>query len=359
MPFCSNCGTQYIELPPRCACGFLLGSSTPEIARTAPAEAGSPAETVGRFEFRGMGGELLLLYVKTFFLSIITLGIYSFWGRTEIRRFLWRNTSFAGQKFEYHGTGKELFWGGVKFLALIAAWFAVVFIVVFMTGEKQNSLLIPLLVYIPLLGILPWALHGAFRYRASRTSWQGRRFFYKGDVLELAKIFWLGAILSLLTLTIYTPFFLMSMRKYFFENLTYGGQGFQFTGEGRDLLWPYLKFLLLAIPTLTLYRFWFQAEQNNYAWGKTSFAGAPFRSTISGSNLLLYALLEVVGGIFTLGIAVPWIRCAQMQYVFSNLVMPQLPSVNLSSLAAGGEEFGDATGEVLSADADLGDSFGL
>jgi uncharacterized membrane protein YjgN (DUF898 family) len=141
--------------------------------------------------------------------------------------------------------------------------------------------------------------------------------------------------------------------------LTYGGQGFQFTGEGRDLLWPYLKFLLLAIPTLTLYRFWFQAEQNNYAWGKTSFAGAPFRSTISGSNLLLYALLEVVGGIFTLGIAVPWIRCAQMQYVFSNLVMPQLPSVNLSSLAAGGEEFGDATGEVLSADADLGDSFGL
>lgn len=365
MPFCPNCGTQYVELPARCGCGFLFGATPdpgamPQIAASQFAAPPSPPpDPVGRFDFNGNGMELLLLSVKTFFLSLFTLGIYSFWGRTEIRKFFWRNTSFAGHRFEYHGTGMEMFIGALKFFGLFLAWVLIVVLLVVQGGEQESPWLIAL-VYLPFLVLAPLGVHGAFRYRASRTSWQGRRLSYRGDLMEFIKVFWIGALLSTITLGIYLPFFLISIRKYFFTHLYYGGHGFTFSGEGKDLLWPWVKFLLLFLPTLGLYRFWFQAEQDNYCWSKTTFAGAPFRSTLRGQDLLFYAVLTILGGIFTLGIAVPFIVCAQVKYVFSNLVMPQLPSVNL--LAQGPDSagaFGDAVGEFMGTDASIGDGFGL
>ena len=44
-------------------------------------------------------------------LTIVTLGIYRFWAKTRIRRYLWSQTEFLGDRFEYTGTGKELLIG--------------------------------------------------------------------------------------------------------------------------------------------------------------------------------------------------------------------------------------------------------
>ncbi len=370
MPFCPNCGTQYVEVPARCGCGFLFGVPTAEaMAAVAPLTAFTqpapampvqpPPDAVGRFDFHGNGMELLILYVKNFFLTLFTLGIYGFWARTEVRKFFWRNTSFAGHRFEYHGTGLEMLIGAAKFFGLFLLWIAVVIGVAIASGEKESAWIIPL-VYLPLIVLVPLGLHGAFRYRASRTTWQGRRLTYRGDLMEFAKVFWTGALLSAVTLGIYTPFFMLNVRKYFFTHLYYGGHGFTFTGEGRDLLWPWIKMMLLFIPTLGLYRFWFQAKQDNYCWEKTTFAGASFRSTLCGGDLLMYAIFTIIGGVLTLGIALPFIQCAQVKYVFSNLVMPRLPNVNL--LAQGPDEagaFGDTVGDFLGTDASIGDGFGL
>lgn len=362
MPFCPNCGTQYVEVPARCGCGFLFGSTQANTiaAVSAPVNAvPPPIDPVGRFDFHGNGMELLILYVKTFFLSLVTLGVYGFWGRTAIRKFFWSNTSFAGHRFDYHGTGLEMLIGAAKFFGLFLAWVGVVVLVAIQSGERENPWIF-LLIYLPLLILVPLGMHGAFRYRASRTTWQGRRLSYRGDLMEFTKVFWVGVLLSLITLGVYVPFFMLSVRKYFFTHLYYGGHGFTFTGEGRDLLWPWVKMLLLFLPTLGLYRFWFQAQQDNYCWEKTTFAGAPFRSTLRGADLLMYAIFTVIGGALTLGIAIPFIRCAQVKYVFTNLVMPQLPNVNL--LAQGPDEagaFGDTVGEFLGTDASIGDGFGL
>ncbi|MDX2267439.1 MAG: DUF898 family protein [Bryobacter sp.] len=365
MPFCPNCGTQYVEVPPRCGCGYLFGSSVNPVSEfgapvdsprfVPPTEA--PPRVEGRFAFDGKGMDLLLLYVQNFILTLLTLGIYSFWGTTEVRKFYWRHMSFAGQRFEYHGTGKELFVGFLKYLGLLLVWALLVGFLIAMTGEKGDSPYM-LLIYLPWVILLPFGIHGAFRYRASRTSWQGRRFIYRGDLMELVKVFWIGALLTIVTLTFYLPFFIISLRKFFFENLTYGGHKFTFAGEGKDLVPDYLKTVLLFLPTLTLVRFWWEAKQNNYSWDRTTFAGAPFRSTIEGKQLLIYGLLKVVGGLMTLGILVPFIECEQVKYVFGNLWMPQLPAVNLSAPSPDADG-ADALGEVLSADVDMGDGFGL
>ena len=53
-------------------------------------------------------------------LTLITLGIYRFWAKTNIRRFFWRNVSLLDDPLEYTGTGGELF---VGFLIVIAVLF--------------------------------------------------------------------------------------------------------------------------------------------------------------------------------------------------------------------------------------------
>ena len=61
---------------------------------------------------------LIGLSIVNFILRILTLGIYHFWGKTEVRRRIWSAVRLNGEPLEYTGTGKELFIG---FLVATAA----------------------------------------------------------------------------------------------------------------------------------------------------------------------------------------------------------------------------------------------
>jgi uncharacterized membrane protein YjgN (DUF898 family) len=347
MAFCTNCGKEYDVLPVRCECGSLLAPSS-----------GIPAPQPGLFEFTGEGGTLLVLYIKTFLLSLITLGIYSFWGRTNIRRYLWANVRFAGQPFVYHGTGKELLLGWLKLIGIVVAIYGLVIVIaIAKVGSPEAAVLLPLLGF-PLLA--PYAIHGAIRYRWSRTSWQGRRFSYDGEFQQLAWIVIPGLFLTLITLSIYLPIFLTNLRHYVTNHTRYGGQSFEFTGESNTLLWPYVKMLLLAIPTLGLYRFWFQATQQNFNWRGTRFAGVPFRSSFTGNDLLILTFTNWLLTIFTFGIGFSWATCRSIRFVAANLQLEQLPRIQLAAQAtAGASAFGDTIGDVIGTDAGIDAGFGL
>ena len=61
--------------------------------------------------YTGRLRKLIPIVLRNILLSIITLGIYRFWGKTKIRRYLWSQVSFRGEPLEYTGTGTELFLG--------------------------------------------------------------------------------------------------------------------------------------------------------------------------------------------------------------------------------------------------------
>lgn len=42
----------------------------------------------GKFVYDGRLGEFYVIFIKNVLLSIITLGIYRFWGKTRVRRYL-------------------------------------------------------------------------------------------------------------------------------------------------------------------------------------------------------------------------------------------------------------------------------
>ncbi len=110
-----------------------------------------------------------------FFLSIVTLGIYGFWGRTEVRKRIWSSVRLAGEPLEYTGTGKELFLGflfviGVVFLPLVLLSAGAEF-----TANKAVAGAIRVAVFAIFIYLGFVALYRARRYRLSRTNWRGIR----------------------------------------------------------------------------------------------------------------------------------------------------------------------------------------
>ncbi len=71
----------------------------------------SAAQPVQKLQYDGRIGALYWIFIKNLLLNIITLSIYRFWGKTNLRRYAWSHTSLQGQNFEYTGRGGELFVG--------------------------------------------------------------------------------------------------------------------------------------------------------------------------------------------------------------------------------------------------------
>lgn len=87
-----------------------------------------------KFEFSDGGKELLLIALKTGFLTLITLGIYRFWAKTKIRNFIWASASLDGDSFEYHGTGLEKFLGFLLAIVILALYLGAIQAVLIFLG---------------------------------------------------------------------------------------------------------------------------------------------------------------------------------------------------------------------------------
>ncbi len=138
-----------------------------------------------RLSFHGTGGTLFGLHVVNVFFTVLTLGVYYFWGKTRIRRYLFGESAFEGDRFAYHGTPKELLLGFAKAFLVFFVPIVVLTVVrdVLDVGpviQRAAAVSISLL----FLVFLPVAMVGARRYRLSRTSWRGIRFSFRGVALE-------------------------------------------------------------------------------------------------------------------------------------------------------------------------------
>lgn len=62
-----------------------------------------------RFGYRGNRGELVKLFFKGLFFTIITFGIYSSWFTCDLRRYVISNIRFGSAKFKWNGDGGNYF----------------------------------------------------------------------------------------------------------------------------------------------------------------------------------------------------------------------------------------------------------
>jgi hypothetical protein len=84
--------------------------------------AGAVGQSV-RIEQRAVLSSFLGLSLKNGPLNLVTLTLYRFWGKTEVRRRVWRSTFLNDEPFEYTGRGVELFVGFLLALLLVGGPF--------------------------------------------------------------------------------------------------------------------------------------------------------------------------------------------------------------------------------------------
>ena len=306
--------------------------------------------------FHGAGWPLFGIHVLNAFLTIITLGFYSFWGKTKVRRFLWGGTEMEGDRFVYHGTGKELLIGFFKAMLVFTLPVTLLNILpLFLEPKKTASVICMLLTYDLLMVFIPLAMVGARRYRLSRTSWRGIHFSFRGKTWEFVKIFLGGGILTLLTLGFYYPFFTTNRHEFMVAHAYFGNHRFEFDGRGRDLLKPFLLAVLMTLPTLGLCWFWFLAGKQRYFWGHTHLDAIHFRSTVTGRRFLALHATNLLLLILTLGLAWSWVMVRKIRFTFAYLTLDGLvdPAM-IRQDAQDATAIGDILAGFMDAGLDLG-----
>jgi uncharacterized membrane protein YjgN (DUF898 family)/uncharacterized Zn finger protein (UPF0148 family) len=295
-------------------------TSTATLTTAAPA---TVAATGGsrRLTFHGSGGTLFGIYVVNILLTIVTFGFYRFWGKVKIRRFMLSQTGFEGDRFAYHGTGRELLNGFAKAVLFVGIPITALSAAARLSGDATIHIATQVFTSLLVFVFIPVAMVGARRYRLSRTSWRGIRFSFRGRAWAFVRIFTLASLLSAVTLTLYYPFFQTKQQAFMVSNSHFGRRPFRFDGRGRDLFGAYVIALLLLVPTLGVYLFWFSARKTRYFWEHTYFETARFRSTMTGGGLMVQTLTNWAMLIFTLGLAWPWVLIRRTRFEFANLTV--------------------------------------
>ncbi len=269
------------------------------------------SKQVAKLRYHGTGGELFGLLLVNALLTIITLGIYSFWAKNKVREFHYGHTEMDGDRFAYHGTGGELLRGYLKAMGVIFVIILVYGAISALIGRPESAnpvvqIVVSVALYINFFLLMAVAINGARRYRLSRSSWRGIRFSFHGRVRDFVAMMVRGTLLSILTLGFYTPWFQNERRAFFVNHARFGSEEFTYQGDAKELFGEFIKALLLTIPTLGLYWIWYMAFQHRYFWSHTYMRGARFQSTVTGGAVFKLTFTNLLLVIFTLGIGTPW-----------------------------------------------------
>lgn len=316
-----------------------------------------PAALPRRLTFYGSGGPLFGIFLRNLFLSILTLGIYYFWGKVRARRYLLGHVEFEGDRFAYHATGRELLLGWLKIAAFFALVYGANFVIPLIWQSPLASVFLGVAGYLIFLVVYPVAVVGSRRFRMSRTSWRGIRFSFRGRARDFMRLYVWGATLTALTFGLYYAHFQNNIRRFLITHTYFGSTRFDYDGRGEDLLGLYIlaavvtlsgfvaigiSFATLVIPAiietfpgglvrlllplaivllLLVYWMWFLAARHRYYWGHTTVATARFRSSVTADKMLRLSAGDALRLIPTLGLAWPWVVVRHVHFSFANLVL--------------------------------------
>jgi uncharacterized membrane protein YjgN (DUF898 family) len=206
-----------------------------------------------RFVFAGSLGGFIGLAVVNFLLTVVTLGIYRFWARARVRRYLWENTTFAGEPLEYSGKGIELLIGAILGFIIILVPYVGVQLVAGVLIATQHPLLAGLLgvaVAAAIYYLIGVGLYRSERYMLSRTSWRGIR---GGMITGGWSYGWLYLRLQLLrvvTLGLTTPYVSIRLWNARMNDAMFGSARVVANAQWKPL---YGRFLLAFVGAVVIY----------------------------------------------------------------------------------------------------------
>jgi uncharacterized membrane protein YjgN (DUF898 family) len=302
-------------------------------------------------------------------LRILTLGVYHFWGKTEVRQRIWSAVRIDGEPLEYRGTGGELFKGFlIVFLVVVVPLGLIGLLPLLLGGGLGFDALLQFVIIGLVLVLGGLAMFRARRYRLSRTRWRGIRGGLTGSSLSFAWTYLWTMMLIPLTLGWIVPWRAVKLHRALFVETQFGDKGFIFTGRSGPL---YARYWLVWVSAIVLYfvvafgivgvvvaggppqpgpqgtpyqfsnaqiaamvaivlgaffvfaliRAWYSSGMFNYFASQTMYEGCTFRLRATVPSLMWLVATNYLLRLLSLGILSPIAEARSMRYIVDRLTV--------------------------------------
>lgn len=219
-------------------------------ASSAPQGGRRRAAALARFEPLRL--PLLLLVLKGWALSVLTVGAYRFWAAADLRAFLWRTLSLAGERLEYDGRPVDALVRSLVEFAVAFPILAVFLTAVFMLGDAGflASLALLAAAVVTLSCLRQMQAFRVRQYLLSHTLWRGIRGGLDGSVLAFAAVVVAGWFGVVATLGLAYPWMRLRRWAYLINRARFGNRHFTFEPSGGPPLGAWLVVWLGVVATL-------------------------------------------------------------------------------------------------------------
>lgn len=222
----------------------------------APSSAQPSLPTTGeglRFDYVPRPGLLKITLINAA-LNILTLTIYRFWARTNVRKHIWSCVHINGEPLEYTGKGAELFKGAMVVFAVLGlpAILAIAFVNIAYGPEHPAVGGIQLLLFLIVSILWGAAIFRARRYQLSRTLWRGIRGGLEGSAITYSLTYFGALLARSMTFGWSTPVMNFNLQEQIVGGMRFGNLPFSFKGRAGPLYPSFALcwFLMLGVIVL-------------------------------------------------------------------------------------------------------------
>jgi uncharacterized membrane protein YjgN (DUF898 family) len=327
------------------------------------------------FQFTGRTGDYFRIWIVSLCLSILTLGVYSAWGKVRKKRYLYAHTRVAGSAFEFRARPLSILKGRAIALLLFG-------------GFAASGHFLPAMQwgFIALLLILtPWIVVAANRFNAQNSAYRNIRFAFTGRIGEAAKIFLGLGALALVSIGLVYPYYRLRRARFVVGRYRFGATEFAATLFGGDFYAAYILAALIVfaatvaailvgiaigfaaaalgvagkpgraaafLPVVSIYAAYLvafsylRARVGNLTLNGASIGALQLRSTLRARDLLWLYFSNIVAIIASLGLATPWATLRLARYRAQRLTL--IAAAPLEALVASPADRATATGSEVS-----------
>ena len=248
-----------------------------------------------RLKYAGSRGDLAKISIANSVATLATLGIYRFWARNRVRRYLWSRVGLDGDQAEYTGSGQELFRGFLIAFPALALLFGLGFWLEAILGIDHPVYWIVEVVSLCTLIFLAYvAQYLARRYRLSRTEWRGIRFAQDGSSLRYGLLGLGWGIVVVLSLGTAYAVYRTRLQRYRTTCTSFGNQRFRFEARAAALLKPWLLAWLFLLPSVGLTYHWYRVKEFRYFAQTTRCGAFSFRSDLGARSVIVPVIVNFV-----------------------------------------------------------------
>jgi uncharacterized membrane protein YjgN (DUF898 family) len=337
-------------------------------------------------EFSGTARQYFRIWIVNLCLTLLTLGIFSAWGKVRKKRYFYSHTRIAGTPFQYLGQPIPILKG--RLVAVIG------FGAYYISSNFANSLL----PYVLAAGLIaaPWILVSSAAFNARYSAFRNMTFHLEAGYRDAMKVLYFGCILPAfvigimfdgfgqplifagisLVFVISIPWLICRIKKFIVESTFYGSKKGEFSARGGQFFKIYLASVLIiaavsipvgfvltlvfipmkktwlmpyiaALPMYVGYVIGFayvRAKSSNLVWNSTRLGPLRFQSTLEVGGLGKLYLTNALGIIASCGVLIPWAVMRTLKYraehlkVFKDGELSEFVGSQQQSVAAAGAE---------------------